>query len=183
MGIDLIRDNNDHLVERAATGDQAAIEALLMHYQPTIARFAARFCTTPEDVEDAVQETLWIASRKIGTLRVTHAFISWLFKVVRNECYRLFHHGNREVAEGSVARIEAAAENPELSIFLRRDIAHAIASLPVAYRQILIMRDVEEMTAPDVATALGITMETVKSRLHRGRHLLRQMLSHWHEPE
>src|SRR4051794_20614683 len=84
------------LITAACEGDPDAIEQLLLYYHPTITRFARKYCATPEDVEDAVQETLWITSQKIGTLRVTSAFVSWVFRVVQRECYRLLHYKQRE---------------------------------------------------------------------------------------
>jgi RNA polymerase sigma factor (sigma-70 family) len=62
---------------------------------------------------------------------------------------------------------------------LAHDIAHAIADLPPQYRQVLVMRDVQGMSAPEVAATLGLTVETVKSRLHRARSIIRAALHNW----
>lgn len=167
------------LIEAASKGDTEAIEQLLLQYHSTITRFAQKFCATPEDVEDAVQETLWIAARKIGTLRVTSAFISWLFQVVRRQCFRLLHLAQYE--SPMPTSLELAEDNPELQIALHNDVINAIARLSSEQRQVLIMRDVEGMTTPIVASLLGITVETVKSRLHRARHNLRESLKHWND--
>jgi RNA polymerase sigma factor (sigma-70 family) len=174
--------NHAHLIDAAITGQADSVEELLIHYQPTISRFARKYCATPEDVEDAVQETLWIASQKIGTLRVSSALVSWLFKVVRNYCYRLLRIKRREEPLEGSARLAEAEDDGELQIALRRDIAEAVARLPSTYRQVLIMRDIEDMTAPQVAAALGITVETVKARLHRARASLREALAGWRGP-
>lgn len=64
------------LIESAWQGDTEAIEQLLLQYQPALTRFAYKYCATPEDVEDAVQETLWIVYQKISSLRSTSAFVS-----------------------------------------------------------------------------------------------------------
>jgi RNA polymerase sigma factor (sigma-70 family) len=169
------------LIEAAAKGDTEAIEQILLQYHPTITRFARKYCATPEDVEDAIQETLWIAAQKIGTLRVTSAFISWLFQVVRHQCFRLLKIARNESTLTVPAKLELADENPELRIALQNDVVNAIAHLSAEQRQVLIMRDIEGMTAPAVASTLGITLETVKSRLHRARNNLRQALKHWDE--
>jgi RNA polymerase sigma factor (sigma-70 family) len=169
------------LIAAACQGDPQAIEQLLLHYHPTITRFARKYCATPEDVEDAVQETLWIASQKIGTLRVSAAFVSWVFRVVQHQCYRLLHHKKRELQANDLLSLNDAESDPECQVMLKQDVVNALARLPAAYRQIIIMRDVEELTGPQVALELGITVETVKSRLHRARHLLRESLRHWQD--
>lgn len=167
------------LIEAASNGNAAAIEQLLLQSHPTVTRFAQKFCATPADVEDAVQETLWIAAQKIGTLRVSTAFVSWLFQIVRHQCFRLLHIGRNEYP--IPPRLELADANPEVQIALRMDIINAIAQLSVDLRQVLIMRDIEGMSAPSVASTLNVSVETVKSRLHRARNCLRQTLSHWSE--
>lgn len=117
------------LIKAASTGDTEALEPLLLQYQPTITRFARKYCATPEDVEDAVQETLWIAAQKIGTLRVTSAFISWLFQVVRHQCFRLLKMVHNETALPTSLTLEQADGNPELHIALQNDVVNAIARL------------------------------------------------------
>jgi RNA polymerase sigma factor (sigma-70 family) len=172
----------DHdILEAARAGDTEAISTLLIEYHPTITRFARKFCATPEDIEDAVQETLWIAYQKVGTLRVASAFVSWLFRVVRHECFRLLRLKEREETLDFSLDIRSIEGDPEQCTLLGTDITAAIAAMPAIYRQVLIMRDIEERTAPEVAAALGVSIETVKSRLHRGRNMLRQSLQHWRD--
>lgn len=171
------------LVNAASEGDAEAIEQLLLQYQPSITQFARKFCATPEDIEDAVQETLWVVYRKIGVLRTSAAAVSWMFQIVKHYCYRLLRRNHHECTLDDFSHLDDLPqdEQADITLSLRHDVAVAIAHLPVAYRQVLVMRDVESMTASEVAEALGVTIETVKSRLHRGRKLLRERLAHWHE--
>ena len=171
----------EQLVEAARCGDAVAINALLLHYQPDLARFARTVCATPEDAEDAVQQALWIASQKIGTLRLAAAFTSWLFRVIKNECYRLLRRGKREAPLLAAGAAQYVEEQANLQATLAGDLVKAIASLEPIYRQVVIMRDMQEMTAPQVAATLGITVDAVKSRLHRARTQLRVMLKDWIE--
>jgi RNA polymerase sigma factor (sigma-70 family) len=165
------------IVEAARGGDSAAIETLLLHCQPSVTRFARRYCSTPEDVEDAVQLTLWLIHRKIKALRSSKAFVSWIFKIVKNQCHRLFAL-NREEGLSDFEQLISINDTEGLAL-LQADIVQAIAHLPLAYRQILIMRDVEGFTGAEVAAELGLSLETVKSRLHYGRQILREKLQHW----
>jgi len=166
-----------------AQTDIAAIEALLEEYQPRLTRFAQRHCATPQDVEDAVQETLWIASRKIGSLRVPAALASWLFKIVRNYCYRLLKIGRNDSPLDALPDQMDTQDSPEGQMILKRDVAQALAALPRVYREVVIMRDIQELTAPETAALLGVTVEAVKARLHRGRTLLREALGAWAREE
>jgi RNA polymerase sigma factor (sigma-70 family) len=162
------------LIQLATEGNADAIEDLLRQCQPSVARFARRYCVA-DDIEDAVQETLWTLYQKIGTLRMTQAFISWMFQVVKHHCVRLL---SRHKAQSPLL-IDTLIEMEDEQEDLKQDVVTALARLPAAYRQILILRDFEGYSAPEVATMLDLSIDTVKSRLQRGRILMRQMLAHW----
>jgi RNA polymerase sigma factor (sigma-70 family) len=168
------------LIESACAGEPEAIEQVLLQVQPALLRFAHRYCATPQDVEDAVQEGLWIVYQKIASLHAAAAFISWIFTIVRNECYRLLKR-TRYVNDQDQWS-DLTADTCEIDADLRHDVAVAIARLPLSYRQVLIMRDIEGRTAPETAAVLGLTIETVKSRLSRARGLLRQTLIECSKP-
>lgn len=165
------------LIVAAQSGDVEAINALLTYCQLDLQRFAQTVCATPEDVEDAVQETLWIVSRKIGTLRTLSAFSGWLFQVVKYQCFRLLHEDQRQRALPSDDAL--MVDSVEREGIPREALSAAIAQLPRPYREVLIMRDLEERTAPQVAEQLGISVGAVKSRLRRARLTLRDALQAW----
>lgn len=126
-----------------------------------------------------MQEALWIAVQRIGTLRVASAFTSWLFQVVKHECYRLLRRARREEPLAQLAEPPLVREGAEQAL-LADDVAKAIAALPPPYRQALVLRDVQGMTAPEAAAMLGLTVPAVKMRLHRARTMMRSVLQHWH---
>ncbi len=162
----------DQLIASARDGDRHAISTLLTVAQPDVRRYARASCRTA-DVDDAVQDALCLLHRKIGSLRAVSAFSSWLYAVVRRECARL---ARRLFGEP----IEAVADDLRLSTRpeseLRLDLAAAIQSLPQHYREVVLLRDVEEMTIDEIALRLATTREAVKARLHRARLLLREYL-------
>jgi RNA polymerase sigma factor (sigma-70 family) len=139
-----------------------------------IRRYARVTCRTA-DVDDAVQDALCLLHRHIGSLRAISAFSGWLFAVVRRECLRL---ARRNL--GQAAPLEAVADRAELTHRpdhdLRLDLAAAIQSLPAHYREVLVLRDMEELTLDEIAMRLQATRETVKARLHRARALAREYL-------
>src|SRR5262249_33169499 len=120
--------------------------------QPALRRFARRYCATPEDVEDAVQETLWIVYQHIDRLRAAAAFVSWVFTIVRNQCYRLLKGGRYVDDNESITELELESE--PLDGDLSHDLAQAMAQLPIHYREVLILRDLQGQTAPETAAAL-----------------------------
>ncbi len=171
---------NESLIQLAIQGDPGAINSLLSRYQPSLSRFARKHCATPEDAEDAVQETLWVIFRKIKTLRAGMAFVSWMFQIVRNHCYALLRktYRSRETVELASRDLLDRSRNAEeaLGEIHQKDLSKAIRQLPAAQREVLILRDLQGMSAPEVASFLGVKIETVKSRLHYARNALRQIL-------
>lgn len=161
-------------VEAAQAGDAQALSRLLCRERVRVARYAERHCGV-NDVEDAVQETLLIASRQIGSLRSIAAFNGWLFRIVKRECDRIKRLVRLRLVDYSP---EAPMHEPvyRVSEELKLDIASAIESLPLHYREVLLLRDVRELTINEMAEKLGLTREAVKGRLHRARLLVREYL-------
>lgn len=161
------------LISTAQTGNAEAINQLLIVCQADVRRYAHKNCHA-SDVDDAVQESLLIISRKIRGLKAIAAFSSWIFTVVKRECGRLhramFHHDQLDEDETE----QLLAKRTEES--LRLDLAAALESLPSHYLEVLILRDFEELTITEIAERLGDQSSAVKSRLHRARLLVREYL-------
>ena len=163
----------DNLVLAAQTGEPAAIERLLAVCQADARRYAYRHCHA-SDVDDAVQESLLVISRKVKGLKAAAAFSSWLFTVIKRECRKLermmFRHDPLpdEVAEEALlCRTDQA---------LRIDLAKALESLPAHYLEVVLLRDFEELTIAEIAERLGEPQGAIKSRLHRARELVREYM-------
>lgn len=168
------------LIEAAHQGDVRALGQLLTTLQPDLKRFARRTCATSEDAEDAVQVALWTMHQKIHTLHKLSALASWLFRIIERECWRLFAVFKKTTPLSDT--LENTLQQGPVPHQLRHDLVNAIAALPPHYREILILRDIEELTAPEAAAYLNISVAAVKSRLHRARSLMRAQLmagSYW----
>ena len=164
--------SSGELVEAARRGEPGAVERLLTEARPDLRRVARRVCRGPEDAEDAVQHALWALQRRVGALRTASAVAAWLFRTVARECRRLLRLG-------AAAATPAPLDEPEATPVptgLRLDLARAIEALPEPYRAALILRDVEELTAPEAAAVLGVSPQALKSRLHRARAEVRERL-------
>ena len=166
---------NQPLVQAAMAGDQQAVVSLLTIVQPDVRRFARAQCRTSSDVDDAVQEALWLLYRRIGMLRVAGALSSWLYTVVRHACLRM-----ASSAFHKTLAIEDYDNDLRFAVIptadLRIDVAAAISSLPPHYREIIVLRDLQEMTIDEIGVALNLSREAVKGRLNRARGLLREYL-------
>ena len=166
---------NQPLVQAAMAGDQQAVVSLLTIVQPDVRRFARAQCRTSSDVDDAVQEALWLLYRRIGMLRVAGALSSWLYTVVRHACLRMARSAfHKTLAIDDYNNDLRFASVPTAD--LRIDVAAAISSLPPHYREIIVLRDLQEMTINEICIALHLSREAVKGRLNRARGLLREYL-------
>lgn len=110
--------------------------------------------------------------RHLAGLRSNEAFPAWVASIVRRVCHRQ--------AQRQAPPAEELAEDmlvaPDDSAALGYDLARAFASLPDAYREAVLMRDVEELALAEIADALGLSLEATKNRIHRGRKRLRGRL-------
>jgi RNA polymerase sigma-70 factor (ECF subfamily) len=173
------------LIARVQRGDDAALSQLLSRYAPTVMRFAMKMCRDDADAEDVLQETLIAAARGLRDLRGESAVSTWLYTVARSFCIkkrRKSKHAPDAIvaldAPESVAlpspdaEPDAAAANRELGAALER----AIEALDDTAREVIVLRDVEGLSAAETAEVLGTSVEAVKSRLHRARADLRLRL-------
>jgi RNA polymerase sigma factor (sigma-70 family) len=161
------------LLLAAQSGDPAALERLLANWYPDLRRYAQRHCHAAH-AEDALQETLLVASRKIQSLRQLHSSFAWLITIVKRYCYFFFKKFHLELHLEEAEWAEFIDSKP--SPALRQDLIAALESLPEHYLQIILLRDFEELTLNEIAERLNENIPAVKSRLHRARALVREYL-------
>jgi RNA polymerase sigma-70 factor, ECF subfamily len=171
------------LLQAARAGDREALSALLLANQQRIFGFGMKMCGDPEDARDVAQETMLSLVRSIPTFRGESSVSTWLYTVARSFCIK-----KRRRTKGAPAHHEpldvttqeqSAAPTPEQSLLGReaRDaVATALDQLEPDAREVVILRDIEGLTAPEVAEVTGLSVAAVKSRLHRARQSLREHL-------
>jgi RNA polymerase sigma-70 factor (ECF subfamily) len=175
----MIPASQDALLEAAQAGDVVALNQLLSAHRNGVYRFGLNVCRTTEDTEDAVQQALWAATRAIRAFRGTAASIAnWLFTIVRRECIRLFEANGRHCLtyDRPLDHGLANATDPETLAMLRQRsewLAAALSDLDPLHREVILLRDVQQISAPAAAAQLGISVAALKSRLHRARAELR----------
>ncbi len=187
------------LVEALRRDDVEAMEQLVERFADRVYRLALRITGSNEDAEEVTQDALWTAGRKIHTFKGESAFGSWLYRIAANAAYmklRTRKAKAREIALDDVlpSLDEAgvhfepmddwspSVDEQALQGELRSVLEAAIDELPPDYRSALVLHDVEGMSNPDIAEALGVSLPAVKSRVHRSRLFLRKRLSDYLAP-
>lgn len=184
--------NEAALVAALRAGDRGAFETLLRDYGPRLLRLARRFLHDEEDARDALQDALVAVHRSIGQFESTAALSTWLHRILVNACLvrlRTRRRHPEEDIEPYLPQFLADGHQTESNVpwtesaqsMLEREetrtlVRAAIAKLPEAYRVVLQLRDIEEMTPAETAEVLGISKNLVKLRLHRARQALRTLL-------
>jgi len=169
---------DDALVAAARTGDRRAIDELLAKYEQPIYRFGLRMCGDEESAREVLQETMIAAFKNLPGFRGDAALSTWLFQIARSFCIKE-RRGVRPTAEVDEQLPDRSA-SPELQVQARQigqALADAIATLPAEQREVLVLRDVEGLSAEEAATVVGIEVGALKSRLHRARLALRHRLA------
>ncbi|TAK26624.1 MAG: sigma-70 family RNA polymerase sigma factor [Myxococcaceae bacterium] len=177
--------NDAELLEKARAGDRAALETLLTAHQSQIYRFGMRICRDPEDARDVLQDTMLAMARGVRDFRGSSSISTWLYTIARSFCIKKRRRSVYAPAEeqsldteasGEAAQLVDQARSPDEALAgkqVERALEEAIAALDPMYREVLVLRDVEGLTAPEVAEVLGINVQAVKSRLHRARLAVR----------
>lgn len=160
-------------IDAARAGDLQALNTVLACSRQDLRRYAEFHCEV-NDVEDAVQESLFMASTRLGDLRQAEALVSWMFRIVKRECNRM-RRGWRMLTNQDIDERILPLVLPEAQQ-LRLDIGKAMGELPPHYREILLLRDVEGLSLDELTQALGLELAAVKSRLHRARSVMRDKL-------
>ncbi len=181
------------LVEALRREEPEAAEQLVERFGDRVYRLAQRITGVKEDAEEAAQDALWTAARKIGTFKGESAFGSWLYRIAANAAYQKLRSRRgkaREVAlddvlpalDGDGRHFEPMADWSERVDERALTLERAIEGLPPDYRTALVMHDVEGLSNPDIAETLGISLPAVKSRVHRSRLWVRKQLADYLDP-
>jgi len=170
------------LITAARGGDRAAIDELLTRYEPSIYRFGLRMCGDEEAAHEVLQETLLAAFRHLPGFRGDAALSTWLFQIARSFCIkeRRRHRPTSSLDEPSRAELVDPAPSPDARTHAREigeALSRAIAKLAPEQREVLILRDVEGLSAEQAAAIVGVEVGALKSRLHRARMALRGELA------
>ena len=183
------------LLKRLQAGDESAMAELVDDYRSKVYSLAFRYLRNKEDAEEVTQDVLFKVYRNIGAFRGDAALSSWIYRITFNAAmsrlrttrYQQSQDDDRRIAslEGEesiaqardVADLSDMADDRILRSQLRRRVFRAILALPAIYRAPVMLRDIQGMSTEEASALLRVKDQTLKSRLHRGRLILRKQLA------
>ena len=179
---------DEDLLAAARGGDRDALEQLLAAHEQQVFRFGVKMCGQEEDAKDVLQETLLAAARNMRDFRGASSVSTWLYTIARSFCIKKhrtskFAPGHLESLDEVPREAHAVADpgrSPEEATAgaqVKTALQEAISALEPMYREVLVLRDVEGLSAAEVAEILNLSVEAVKSRLHRARMTVRQRVA------
>jgi RNA polymerase sigma-70 factor (ECF subfamily) len=179
------------LIERSQLGDPYAIDELLSMYHSTAFMYALKMTKHVEEAADVVSEGFIRVHRAIGRFQANSSFSTWMFKILRN-CFLDIRKKRRVKV---VASLDAAMESPDGTVFMQpiddsesafdtsakaefsEQVRCALEKLPESQRNLLLLYHEEELTYDEIAERMNTPAGTIKSRLHRARLNLQQVIS------
>ncbi len=182
-------DSEKILVEKSARGDVDAFETLIGSHQKKVYNIALRMTKNPEDAQELAQDAFVRAFIAIKKFRGDSSFATWIYRITMNVCTDFL----RKRSKGTVISIEQTGYESEQTIQLADDnpgpdeiseknqlkqlVREAMELLPPEHQQVLILRDLMDMTYKDIAYTLNVNEGTIKSRINRARDNLKKVIT------
>jgi RNA polymerase sigma-70 factor (ECF subfamily) len=181
-----------NLVERLKAHDPAAVSDLSDSYGAKIYQLAFRYLKNREDAEEVAQDVLLKVSQKIDAFRGDAALSSWIYRITFNAAMSRLREFKQNLpaptdkivdeetglpVKREVVDWSPLADEEMFRAEMRDRLVQALKEMPVLYRAPVILRDVQGLTTEEASAVLRVKEQTLKSRLHRGRLMLREQLS------
>ncbi|MFN8587187.1 MAG: sigma-70 family RNA polymerase sigma factor [Candidatus Eisenbacteria bacterium] len=181
---DLSRSDEQRLLKAARAGDERALREIVQMVSGPAYRFSVGFCRNPDDAEDLVQDVMATLLRTLDSFRGESSLSTWTYIVAKRACGRRKQRAARMMSIEDLSPVDADraddAPGPAGRVEQRQlgaALEQAISELPDNQKQVLVLRDVEGLSAAEVGEILGLGERAVKSRLHRARLVLREKLA------
>lgn len=174
------------LIARLQKRDEAAFEELIRQYEKKVYTLCFRMCGNSEDAEEAAQDAFLALWRGIDRFRQESSLSTWIYRLATNACIDTLRR--RKKQSGSVSLddeelfVDAVDTSPQPQETVeyreaQKLLQEGLSALPEEYRKVLILREIEGLSYTEIAESASIELGTVKSRISRGRSLLRNFLS------
>ncbi|HON37813.1 MAG: RNA polymerase sigma factor [Desulfomonilia bacterium] len=183
------KQTDSDLVREVKQGDPAAMEEIVKRYSNKVYNLAYHLTRDAHAAEEIMQDVFLTVIAKIGTLTTEAYFSTWLYRVTTNAAYGYLRKEKKFSEQTPVEDIDQEQfleydwtnlpDDVLLSEESKEVLRRSIDSLPEAMRTVVVLKDVEGLKNEEIAETLGISVPAVKSRLHRGRLILRQLLSEY----
>jgi len=163
------------LIARAKDGDGRALEVLCARHAPRVERLARHLLASPEDAQDAAQESLAKLCRRIKQFRGDSQFTTWLHRLTVNTCHDVSQRQRVRQHEPLLEDLRAAPERAD-TVGLRQELTAALAELSPAQARVVVLKDALDLSFEEVAAVADIPVGTAKCYAHRARRSLRERL-------
>jgi RNA polymerase sigma-70 factor (ECF subfamily) len=174
--------SDSQLVQSAQQGDPTAFGDLVRRYQQPLLRAMLPVTENHEESQDIVQEAFIQAYRNLASFRGDSTFFTWIYRIAFNLAkarYRKQRPLSIDTSTLSLPSDEPSAEHKFESSEFRVILRTAIAKLSTDHQHVIILREIEELDYDEIAQRLDLSVGTVRSRLHRARTQLRELLQQW----
>jgi len=167
------------LLTMVTSGDRRAFDELMRRHEDRVFGICLRIMRSREAALDAVQDTFLTVFRKADQFRGDSAFSTWVYRIAVNTCYDQIRKSKRRPSDPlpeSHDPVDPSAEEAIAAVELRPDLVAALAQIPADFRAAIVLVDVEGLSLTEASSILEVAEGTIKSRLHRGRHRLAEIL-------
>lgn len=178
--------NERELIARLQKRDEAAFEELIRQYEKKVYTLCFRMCGNSEDAEEAAQDAFLALWRGIDRFRQEPSLSTWIYRLATNACIDTLRRRKKQSGSVSLDDEELFVDAVDTSPQPQETVEHretqkllqeGLSALPEEYRKVLILREIEGLSYTEIAESASIELGTVKSRISRGRSLLRNFLS------
>lgn len=178
--------NERELIARLQKRDEAAFEELIRQYEKKVYTLCFRMCGNSEDAEEAAQDAFLALWRGIDRFRQESSLSTWIYRLATNACIDTLRRRKKQSGSVSLDDEELFVDAVDTSPQPQETVEHretqkllqeGLSALPGEYRKVLILREIEGLSYTEIAESASIELGTVKSRISRGRSLLRNFLS------
>lgn len=178
--------NERELIARLQKRDEAAFEELIRQYEKKVYTLCFRMCGNSEDAEEAAQDAFLALWRGIDRFRQESSLSTWIYRLATNACIDTLRRRKKQSGSVSLDDEELFVDAVDTSPQPQETVEHretqkllqeGLSALPEKYRKVLILREIEGLSYTEIAESASIELGTVKSRISRGRSLLRNFLS------
>lgn len=174
--------DQENIIARARRGDADAFEQLVAAYRDQVFRLALRMCGNEADADEVAQEAFLSAWKALPNFRGDSQFSTWLYQLTSHAAIDLMRREKRQIAAEDITEVSAPdpAPGPQQQAEqseTRQAVRDAMAQLSPEYRQIVVLRFLQELSYEEIGTVLKLPPGTVKSRLNRAKSQLKDILS------
>jgi RNA polymerase sigma factor (sigma-70 family) len=177
---------DEELIQKILAGEIALFEVLIRRYNPLLYKIARAYGLNHHDAEDIMQDTLFTVYTKLSSFRHEASFKTWLTRILLHKCFHKLNFGKLKYEESQViSESDVTIENPTMKsdsekLLLNKELAgvmeESIRKLPMPYRTVFVLREMEGFSVAETAELLELTVTNVKVRLNRAKTMLQKEL-------